>query len=212
MSDVIWICRRVAEAMREGASIGPALEAATRDAPPGPLPLITALQQTVSAGGRMSEELRNRHAPGWVACTVQSGEASARLERTLIILADRLELETQILPTHNPRLREHALAFGRIGMMLSVGVPVVQAIELAAESVAPSPATDALKAARQSVVRGGYVSDALATVALELPPMTAQMIRDGEDAGNLDQALSVVADYLLDEAQTVKSRQREVRK
>jgi len=87
-------------------------------------------------------------------------------------------------------------------------VPVLQALQSAAESVAPSDAADALAALRRALTGGDSVADALHSAAADLPPMTIEMIRDAENDGRLDEALPVVADYLLDAAGHKRERRR----
>jgi type II secretory pathway component PulF len=71
----------------------------------------------------------------------------------------------------------------------------------------------ALQAGRQAIVRGDALSAALGSAGVSFPPQTIEMIRDAELEGTLDQALSVVADYLLDEAgeKRVQRKKPEVR-
>ena len=79
-------------------------------------------------------------------------------------------------------------------------MPVLTALEAAAESVPGARAHDALMTARDAVRQGRDLSEVLEGVAPELPPGTGDMIRDGEQDGRLGEVLPIVADYLLDEA------------
>ena len=129
----------------------------------------------------------------------RAGEVSSRLPEALSGLADWLEVE-QGAPRTPSRLRAYALALGRLGMLLSLGVPILSALEKAAESVPEAEVTEALFAARAVMSGGVGLADALARLAPDLPPLTTDMIRDGEEKGRLDFALSVVSDYLFDQA------------
>jgi len=110
-------------------------------------------------------------------------------------------MEQALPPARDTRLRAYILACGRLAMLLSLGVPIERGMEATAESVTPSEATDALIAARKGILQGDMLSDALQQAASSLPPLTIDMIRDGEHDGRLGETLAVVADYLLDEEQ-----------
>jgi len=206
LHDIALTCRRLAEALQVGVTIAPALQAVVKRAPARLRPLVEALRRRVSAGGRMSEELAEWGLPSYVWGVVRWGENRGDLAPALALLADRIELERTPPAVKNRRLYAYSLALGRLGMMLAAGVPLLQAIESAAESVAPSEASDALAAARRGITGGESLSEALQAAAPDLPAMTIDMIRDGEEAGRLDEALPVVADYLLDAAGPKPSR------
>ena len=147
----------------------------------------------------MSAELADRGAPSYIWGAIACGEARGDIARALTLLADRLEEEQAIAASRDQRLHAYALAFGRLGMLLAIGVPFLQALESAAASVAPCDASDALLAARAAMAKGDGFGDALERAAPDLPATAIEMMRDGERDGRLDQALPVIADYLLDE-------------
>jgi type II secretory pathway component PulF len=162
--------------------------------------IIARAQHFLHRGERISEAFLTVGMPGFVWTAVRAGELSANLPLALSRLADWLEVE-QCSPSSPSRLRDYALALGRTGMMLSLGVPILSALEKAAESPDPE-LTEMLFAARAVVQEGVSLADALERVIPDLPPLTAEMVRDGEGEGRLDFALSVVADYLFDQAAT----------
>jgi type II secretory pathway component PulF len=198
-SDLTWLCRRLAEPLQDGATLDAALQKTEGKAPDRLRPLIAALRRRLATGGMISKELTQQGAPSYVAETVEWGERRGALDPALFALADHLEWE-QAVAAEDPRLQGYALAFGRLGMMLAIGVPVLQALAAAAESVHPSEASDAFAAARGAIVQGASIADALHSAVKDLPPTTFDMIRDGEEEGRLGEVLPIVADYLLDEA------------
>ena len=148
----------------------------------------------------MSAEMADRGAPPYVWGAIACGEVRGDIARALTLLADRLEAEQAIGAPRDRRLYAYALAFGRLGMLLAIGVPFLQALESAAESVAPSDVSDALLAARMAIAKGDGFAEALERAAPDLPATVIEMTRDGERDGRLDQALPIIADFLLDEA------------
>lgn len=198
--DVVWISRRLADLLSADATLPRALEALAQRAPARFRPLLDGLTRRVSCGGRMSAEMAERGAPAYIWGAIARGEVRGDLAPALTLLADRLEAEQAIAASGDRRLHAYALAFGRLGMLLAIGVPLLQALESAAESVAPSDVSDALLAARMAMAKGDGFADALDRAAPDLPATAIEMARDGERDGRLDQALPVIADYLLDEA------------
>jgi len=199
LSDLIWLCRRLGEALQDGASLAAALHKVEAKAPDRLRPLVAALRRRLALGGMISKELTQQGVPSYVSEAVEWGERRGALDPALFRLADHLEWE-QAVAARDPRLRAYSLAFGRLGMLLGVGVPALQALKAATESVHPSEATDAFAAARKAIVEGASVADALQSAAHDLPSATFDMIRDGETEGRLGEVVPIVADYLLDEA------------
>jgi type II secretory pathway component PulF len=204
-SDLTWLCRRLAEPLQDGATLDAALQKIEGKAPDRLRPLIAALRRRLATGGMISKELTQQGAPSYVAETVEWGERRGALDPALFALADHLEWE-QAVAAGDPRLRAYALGFGRLGMLLGVGMPALQALEPVAESLRPSEASEAFAAARKAIADGASVADALQGAARDLPPTTFEMIRDGEDEGRLGEVLPIVADYVLDEAGQKRGR------
>lgn len=208
LADLALLCRPIARALEGGEILTTALDSLVKHPPGRTKPLVDAMRHRLLAGGQISQALKDRGVPSYAWGTVRHGEAGAALAPALVALADRLDLERHLPASGNPDLRAYALAFGRLSMMLGVRVPFPQAAEAAAESVAPSAAADAVIKAKRAVVRGESLVDALEEAATGLPPMTIEMIRDGENDRRLPQALAIVADYLLDEAGRPAKRAR----
>ena len=199
VKDVVWVCRHLAAALQGDTTILQALDSISPRAPAGPRALLRAMRDNLVSEATVARGLISR-VPSFIWGTILSGELHGAPGPALAKLADRLELEQAGPSPHDRQLHAYSLALGRLGLMLQVGVPILQALEAAAESTVPPEPRRALLAAREAVQDGADLSEALAPVAADLPPMTIEMIRDGERAGRLAETLSIVADYLLDEA------------
>ena len=199
-ADVIWLCRRLASALHSGTPILSALDTLARQAPCALREPLRAVQQRVGSGGRVSDVLMEHGWPSFACGIVRNGDVTNTLDRALTVVAETLEAERALQHPGNRRLRAYALAFGRLGAMIRVGVPILTALESAAESVPRTQAADVLMKARQCVSQGADLGDALTRLHPALPEMTIEMIRDAERDGRLGQALAVVSDYLRDEA------------
>jgi type II secretory pathway component PulF len=204
MADMIWLCRRLASALQNETPAVSGLESLAREAPPGAKRLAAAMRQHAAIGDCMARGLADLGVPSWVWGTLLSGEQQANPEYALTQVASRLELEQSLGEAADRRLRSFSLAFGRLSVMLALGVPILTGLEAAAEGLPDPHARDAIFAAREAVRQGADLSDALADAGL--PPMTLDMIRDGEADNRLAEALSVIADYLLDAAQHGSAR------
>jgi len=210
--DLIWFCRRLASALRGGASILCALDAMTEQGTNRARALAQSIRKRIRGGSYIAAALREQGVPSFVWGAVQIGEAKADPAEALSEVADRLELEQGISTPSNRDLCTYSLALGRLGMLVRLGVPILTALEAAAESV-PDPRVRAgLLSARDVVRQGRDLSAALEGAAPELPAGTWDMIRDGEQEGRLGEVLAIVGDYLLDEAGQagVRPRKQEV--
>jgi len=196
--DLLWFCRRLAAALQGGTSLHVALEAMCESATPGQQDLVTP-RRAVEAGRHLSDAVPMDGLPSYLWKPLRGGEIRNAVAPALSGLADRVELEAGY-PTSPSRLQAYAIALGRLGFMLTFGVPLLSALESAAESVPDSEVTEVLFATRAVMSEGVGLADALARLAPDLPPLTTDMIRDGEEKGRLDFALSVVSDYLFDQA------------
>jgi general secretion pathway protein F len=101
---------------------------------------------------------------------------------------DRLWLK---LPLIGPLVQKLALArLGRIlSLLLSSGVPVIRALEIASEVVANHCFKAALDKVKHEIIEGGRLSASLAQNPL-FPPLLVHMIAVGEKGGELEQMLN----------------------
>jgi len=199
--DIIWFCRRLASALQGERALLSALEATMGDAPPELQDRLRALWRCVCAGGRISAAMREHGWPSFVWGMVENGERTSALDLALIRVAETLEGERAVRPPRDRRLHAYSIAFGRLSAMLATHVPILTALEVAAEATAGGEPHDVFMAARDAMRGGSTLADALERMSPVLPEMTFEMIGEAECEGRLPAALRVVSDYLLDEAQ-----------
>ena len=199
--DIIWFCRRLASALQGDRSLLSALEATSGDAPARLRDPARALRQCVQAGGRISAAMGEQGWPSFVWAMAQYGENKGALGDALIGVAETLEWERAVRPPRDRRLHAYSIAFGRLSAMLATGVPVLTALEAAAEASAGGESRDVFMGARDAMRGGATLADAVARTSRAFPEMTLEMIAEAECEGRLPAALRVVSDYLLDEAQ-----------
>jgi type IV pilus assembly protein PilC len=114
-------------------------------------------------------------------------------------LYDRLKLK---LPVFGPLNHKIALArFSRtLSTLLSSGVPILQALETVAGTVANEIIAEAVMEARARIREGDRIGPPLEKSGM-FPPMVVHMISIGEESGALDQMLSKVADFYESEVE-----------
>ncbi len=113
---------------------------------------------------------------------------------------DRLKLK---LPVFGPLNHKIALArFSRtLSTLLSSGVPILQALETVAGTVANEIIAEAVMEARARIREGDRIGPPLEKSGM-FPPMVVHMISIGEESGALDQMLSKVADFYESEVES----------
>lgn len=120
---------------------------------------------------------------GWLALRTDSGRLG--LDRVL-----------GKLPVLGDTLRAAVVErFARVlGAMLRAGVPLGEAVEVAADATNNRPAAIRLRAAKEQMLSGEGIAGPLASTGV-FPAAAVQMFRVGEDTGSLDEQLDAVADY-----------------
>lgn len=115
-------------------------------------------------------------------------------------LYDRVKLK---LPVFGPLNHKIALArFSRtLSTLLSSGVPILQALETVAGTVANEIIAEAVMEARARIREGDRIGPPLEKSGM-FPPMVVHMISIGEESGALDQMLSKVADFYESEVES----------
>lgn len=94
----------------------------------------------------------------------------------------------------------------RLGsLLLGSGVPVLDGITATADTVRSEPVRQALMASRAALEGGRRWSEALSAEPW-IPPFFVQMVRIGEQSGDLSAALAKVADFYEGEVQTLAER------
>ncbi|MEU8608499.1 type II secretion system F family protein [Actinoplanes sp. NPDC048791] len=106
---------------------------------------------------------------------------------------DRLKLA---LPVFGPLFRKLAMSrFSRnLGLLLNVGVPVMQALAVVGETTGNEVIAMAMRDVQSAVRDGQPMSSALRHHKV-FPEMVTQMIEVGEESGQISQMLDKVADF-----------------
>lgn len=100
------------------------------------------------------------------------------------------------LPVVGELIRKIAISrFSRtFGTLTQSGVPIMQALEIVADTAGNTIVRDAVLGARESIRRGERLSGPLAASGV-FPPMVTQMIEIGEEAGKISDMLEKIADF-----------------
>ncbi|PJB76338.1 MAG: type II secretion system F family protein, partial [Candidatus Aquicultor secundus] len=85
-----------------------------------------------------------------------------------------------------------------LSTLMASGVPILQALDIVADSAGNAVVTDAVKNARSSIKEGETISKPLAGSKV-FPAMVVQMIAVGEETGALDTMLKKIADFYDEE-------------
>jgi type IV pilus assembly protein PilC len=113
--------------------------------------------------------------------------------------------DTNILkmPAIGLMMRKVAVAkFTRtLGTLIASGVPILQALEVTAQTAGNVVIAEAVDKTRVSIREGESIADPLRTSGV-FPPMVVQMIAVGEETGELDKMLSKIADFYDTEVDT----------
>ncbi|MFI5936739.1 type II secretion system F family protein [Actinoplanes sp. NPDC051494] len=109
------------------------------------------------------------------------------------LTVDRIKLR---MPVFGPLLQKLAMArFSRnLGLLLNVGVPVMQALAVVGETTGNEVINIAMRDV-QSAVRDGQPMSSAMRLHKIFPEMVTQMIEVGEESGQISQMLDKVADF-----------------
>lgn len=113
---------------------------------------------------------------------------------------DRVKLR---LPIFGPVIQKTVIArFARtLGTLLGAGVPLLQSFEVTGKAVDNVVVEEGIQRVRTSIREGESIATPLSQIEI-FPPMVVQMVRVGEEAGNLDEMLIKVADFYDTEVET----------
>jgi type IV pilus assembly protein PilC len=100
------------------------------------------------------------------------------------------------VPVFGPLFHKIALTrFARnLSTLLAAGVPILQALEITADTVNNGPIGLAVKDVQDSVREGESINGPLSEHDV-FPPMVVQMIAVGEETGNVDGMLAKISDF-----------------
>ena len=106
------------------------------------------------------------------------------------------------MPVFGGLVQKLALArFARnLSTMLSSGVPILQSLDIVADTTGSIVISRALAEVQESVRRGETVAGPLAQHPI-FPSMVVQMIASGEEAGAIDQMLKKIAQFYDEEVE-----------
>ncbi|MCM1121033.1 MAG: type II secretion system F family protein [Ruminococcus flavefaciens] len=93
-----------------------------------------------------------------------------------------------------------ALMARTLSTLLTAGVPLVEAVDIVANTMGNVWFKEALKEAVEQIVIGVPLSQPLQTSGL-FPPMVCHMVRIGEEAGSTEEMLKKLADYYEEEVE-----------
>jgi type IV pilus assembly protein PilC len=88
-----------------------------------------------------------------------------------------------------------------LGTLIASGVPILQALEVTADTAGNVVIADAVNKTRASIREGESISEPLKASTV-FPPMVVQMIAVGEETGELDKMLTKIADFYDQEVDT----------
>ncbi|RJQ37533.1 type II secretion system F family protein [Candidatus Parcubacteria bacterium] len=110
---------------------------------------------------------------------------------------DRLMID---IPIFGNLLRKMYLArfADNLSILIDAGVPIIRALEIAADVISNRVYKTIIMEARESVRAGNTISDALEPYR-EMPKLVTQMVRIGEESGRLDFILKRTAKYYRQE-------------
>lgn len=92
-------------------------------------------------------------------------------------------------------LAQIAMVYGNLS---GAGVPVIEALDITAESSKNEVIKDAIQGAKRGVFSGEPLSDLLAQIKI-FPPTFSQLISVGEQTGNMTEMLETISSYFEEE-------------
>jgi len=103
------------------------------------------------------------------------------------------------IPAIGTRMRLYQLArfYRTLGMLLRGGTPVVSAIDMASDLLAPA-LKPSLARAREAIREGRTISEAMSLHGLTTP-VALRMLRVGERSGRMDEMMDCIAVFLDEE-------------
>ena len=122
-----------------------------------------------------------------------------RTNPSFLLRTDRLKLR---LPVFGPLMTKLAISrwARNLSTLLSVGVPVSQALEMVGDTAGNAVIADAMIEVRDSVRTGSTIAKPLARHAV-FPSMLVQMVEVGEESGRTSDMLGKAADFYDNEVE-----------
>ena len=134
-----------------------------------------------------------------VAVSVWAYRRTRRTNPSFLLRTDALKLR---LPVFGPLMTKLAISrwARNLSTLLSVGVPVTQALEMVGDTAGNAVIADAMIEVRDSVRTGSTIARPLARHAV-FPSMLVQMVEVGEESGRTSDMLSKAADFYDNEVE-----------
>ena len=129
------------------------------------------------------------------------GSAGRRKLTVLVTLAGFAALLAAFIPYLPPEVSSRYLGIGSTGTLLVSGIPLVQALDTAAQSLNSRLLRSALGKAQRQVKEGLALSAGLSGTKM-LPGLAIDMIEVGESTGALPAMLSSVAEFYEEDVNT----------
>ena len=163
----------------------------------GELPLPTKILVTMSTQAKIILPL---FVIASIGLTIAYKKARAK-NADFRLRADKIKLR---IPVFGELFKKVAMSrFSRtLGLLLRAGVPVLQALDIVADTTGNEVLARAAHAVKDSVKGGESMSAPLKEHDV-FPPMVVQMIAVGEDTGALDQMLDKVSDFYDQEIESM---------
>ncbi|GHU93618.1 type II secretion system protein F [Clostridia bacterium] len=92
-----------------------------------------------------------------------------------------------------------------LGTLMASGIPLIQSLEIAANTMTNVLFRNRLLSSREDVAMGNPLSDGIRRGKL-YPTLVPQMMKIGEESGNMDAMLSKIADYYDEEVEAATER------
>jgi type IV pilus assembly protein PilC len=120
--------------------------------------------------------------------------------KELRLRMDRLKLKLPVFGSLFAKLAISRWA-RNLGTLLAVGVPIIQALDVVGGTSGNATITEAMEDVSETVRKGGQMSTSLEQHSL-FPMMVTQMMKVGEETGQITDMLDKLADYYDSEVET----------
>lgn len=130
------------------------------------------------------------------------GDAKVELRRRNLVIVSleeksaRLKVKKSVQKKPRVRLRDLAVFTRQLATMISAGIPILESVEILSEQVEDPGFKEILKEISDEVRAGTDLSEAMSHHSDVFKDLYVNMIRAGEAAGQLDEILNRLAEYL----------------
>ena len=194
------LLQRLVPALKAGMGMAECLEALQEEAGDGPQRArFHRLGIQICRGESLATCLEQRQAPAVMVAFVQAGEAEGGLDRALSMLMDYLEEEKRLRQTPgDPQWvtpADLSLWCRLLGSLLTLGRPILAALEVVAEQTDAPALREATLCVRVHLRAGGTLREALDPYPFFPPLLRRMLIVAGDREGHIDTVLLDLADH-----------------